>query len=337
MESSGNMKNKESRVGNMAVRDEIIKTLEENRGTYLSGEQLAKKLSVSRAAVWKAIRKLQEDGFAIEGVNNKGYKLAEDTDVLSVQGTAKYLDVECPVRLEVFRCINSTNLALRERTQEEEGLVLAAMEQTNGLGRLGRSFMSPANTGIYFSILLKPQIANQEVPLLTTIAAVAVCEAIEKYTDKKPQIKWVNDIFIDSHKVCGILTQAAFQMENLDPEYVIVGIGINLYMPTEGFGKELENIAGSVLQEQSGDIKNKILAETLNRYFYYYKNFAKKEFIAEYKKRSLVLGKGIRVVTKDGERKATALDIDDMCHLLVEYEDGTRENLSTGEISIRLQ
>ena len=142
------MKNKESRVGNMAVRDEIIKTLEENRGTYLSGEQLAKKLSVSRAAVWKAIRKLQEDGFAIEGVNNKGYKLAEDTDVLSVQGTAKYLDVECPVRLEVFRCINSTNLALRERTQEEEGLVLAAMEQTNGLGRLGRSFMSPANTGI---------------------------------------------------------------------------------------------------------------------------------------------------------------------------------------------
>lgn len=126
-------------------------------------------------------------------------------------------------------------------------------------------------------------------------------------------------------------------MENLDPEYVIVGIGINLYMPTEGFGKELENIAGSVLQEQSGDIKNKILAETLNRYFYYYKNFAKKEFIAEYKKRGLVLGKGIRVVTKDGERKATALDIDDMCHLLVEYEDGTRENLSTGEISIRSQ
>ncbi len=192
------------------------------------------------------------------------------------------------------------------------------------------------DTGIYFSILLKPQIANQEVTLLTTIAAVAVCEAIEKYTGKM-QIKWVNDIFIDSHKVCGILTQAAFQMENLDPEYVIVGIGINLYMPTEGFGKELENIAGSVLQEQSGDIKNKILAETLNRYFYYYKNFAKKEFIAEYKKRSLVLGKGIRVVTKDGERKATALDIDDMCHLLVEYEDGTRENLSTGEISIRLQ
>ena len=327
MEPSGDMKNKESRVGNMAVRDEIIKTLEENRGTYLSGEQLAKKLSVSRAAVWKAIRKLQEDGFAIEGVNNKGYKLAEDTDVLSVQGTAKYLDVECPVRLEVFRCINSTNLALRERTQEEEGLVLAAMEQTNGLGRLGRSFMSPANTGIYFSILLK----------LTTIAAVAVCEAIEKYTDKKPQIKWVNDIFIDSHKVCGILTQAAFQMENLDPEYVIVGIGINLYMPTEGFGKELENIAGSVLQEKRGDHKNKIRAETRNRYFYYYKNFAKKEFIAEYKKRSLVLGKGIRVVTKDGERKATALDIDDMCHLLVEYEDGTRENLSTGEISIRLQ
>lgn len=321
----------------MAVKDEIIRILEQNRGRYLSGEELAGTLHVSRAAIWKAIRKLQEDGFDIQGVNNKGYMLAENTDVLSVQGVAKYLDTGCPVRIEVYRTIDSTNLALRERTEEQEGLVIAAMEQTNGMGRLGRTFVSPADTGIYFSILLKPRIANDEVTLLTTIAAVAVCEAIEKYTDKKPQIKWVNDIFIEEHKVCGILTQAAFQMENLDPEYVIVGIGINLYQPKGGFGQELKDIAGAVLSESSGDIKNKILAETLNRYFYYYHHFDKKEFIQEYKKRSFVLGKNIRVVTKDGERLAKAMDIDNMCHLLVQYEDGSFENLSTGEISIRLQ
>ncbi|MGN0390920.1 MAG: biotin--[acetyl-CoA-carboxylase] ligase [Wujia sp.] len=321
----------------MAVKDEIIRILEDNRGTYLSGEELAGKLNVSRAAIWKAIRKLQDDGFAIEGVNNKGYMLAEDTDVLSVQGVEKYLEHDSMARLEVYRTVTSTNLLLRDRTAEQEGLVIAASEQTNGMGRLGRTFVSPADTGIYFSILLKPQIANSEVTLLTTIAAVAVCEAIEKYTDKKPQIKWVNDVFLDTHKVCGILTQAAFQVENLEPEYVIVGIGINLYQPQDGFGEELKNIAGSVLETKCGDIKNKILAETLNRYFYYYKHFADREFIEAYKERSFVIGKTIRVVTRESERIATAIDIDDMCHLLVEYEDGSREYLSTGEISIRVQ
>lgn len=138
----------------MAVKDEIIRILEQNRGRYLSGEELAGTLHVSRAAIWKAIRKLQEDGFDIQGVNNKGYMLAENTDVLSVQGAAKYLDTGCPVRIEVYRTIDSTNLALRERTEEQEGLVIAAMEQTNGMGRLGRTFVSPADTGIYFSILL---------------------------------------------------------------------------------------------------------------------------------------------------------------------------------------
>ncbi len=321
----------------MAVKNEIVRILEQNRGSHVSGEQLARELDVSRAAVWKAIRRLQDEGFAIEGVNNKGYMLAEDTDVLSVQGVEKYLEKDCKVRLEVYRSLTSTNLVMREHTEEAEGLVIAALEQTNGMGRLGRSFSSPADTGIYFSILLKPRIANTEVTLLTTIAAVAVCEAIEKYTDQKPQIKWVNDVFLDSHKVCGILTQAAFQVENQEPEYVIVGIGINLYEPQTGFGEELKDIAGSVLKTQCGDIKNKILAEILNRYFYYYRHFEDKQYIEAYKKRSFVIGKKIRVVTRDNERIATALDIDDMCHLLVEYEDGSREYLSTGEISIRLQ
>ena len=321
----------------MAIRDEVIRILEQNRGMYFSGEQLAKELNVSRAAIWKAIRRLQDEGFAIEGVNNKGYMLEEDTDVLSVQGVEKYLDKESIVRLQVQHTVTSTNLVVRERVSEDEGLVVAAVEQTNGMGRLGRKFVSPADTGIYFSILLKPKLSNTEVTLLTTIAAVAVCEAIEKYTDKKPQIKWVNDVFLGSHKVCGILTQAGFDVENLEPEYVIVGIGINLYLPEDGFGDELKDIAGSVLDSKSGDFKNKILAETLNRYFYYYRHFKDKKYIEEYKKRSFVIGRTIRVVTRDAERIAKAIDIDDMCHLLVEYEDKSREYLSTGEISIRMQ
>ena len=323
----------------MAVRDEIIKTLEENRGTYLSGEQLAKKLSVSRAAVWKAIRKLQEDGFAIEGVNNKGYKLAEDTDVLSVQGTAKYLDVECPVRLEVFRCINSTNLALRERTQEEEGLVLAAMEQTNGLGRLGRSFMSPANTGIYFSILLKPQIANQEVTLLTTIAAVAVCEAIEKYTDKKPQIKWVNDIFIDSHKVCGILTEAALDLESGRLDYAVLGLGFNGVAPAEGWPAELQSVAGALFDGDPAPGARAALAVAfLNEFWPLYRTGPRSGYLDEYRSRLALTGQRVLVTPRSGTpRPAAVLGIDDECRLVVRYDGESRPAaLTSGEAGVRL-
>lgn len=320
----------------MAVKDRVLTLLEENRGTYISGEQIAKEIDVSRAAVWKAIKRLQDEGFAIEGINNKGYQLAEESDILSKQGVEQLLSGQDFYNLEVYKTVTSTNLLLKERSNEAEGLVIAATEQTAGMGRLGRTFVSPKDTGIYFSILLKPKFDNREITLLTTIAAVAVCEAIEKYTDTKPQIKWVNDVFLGSRKVCGILTQASFSVENLEPEYVVVGIGINLYKPEDGFGIEVDKIAGAVLDSHSGNIKNKILAEVLNRFAYYYTNFQDKEFVQEYKKRSLVLGKIISVVRPDGSRVARAIDIDDLCHLLVEYEDHSTEWLSTGEISIRL-
>ena len=320
----------------MTVRDKVLEELEKNRGEYISGEQLAEALSVSRAAVWKAIKSLKDKGFMIEGVNNKGYRLKEETDVLSVKGVAGYLNVETPVRVEVYKTVTSTNLLVKDRASEPEGLVIAATEQTNGMGRLGRTFVSPADSGIYFSILLKPDIDNNEVTLLTTIAGVSVCEAIEKYTDKKPMIKWVNDVFIDDRKVCGILTQASFSMENFEPEYVVVGIGINLYHPDGGFNPEVDKVAGNVLSHKEGDIKNKILAEVLNRYFYYYSHFKNKEFIQEYRSRSFVIGRRIKVVAQNSERYAEALDVDDECHLIVRYDDGSEETLSTGEISIRL-
>lgn len=321
----------------MAVKDRVLSLLEENRGTYISGEQIAKQIDVSRAAVWKAIKRLQDEGFSIEGINNKGYQLSQDTDILSKQGIEQYIINKDFYNLEVYKTVTSTNLLLKERSHEAEGLVIAASEQTNGMGRLGRTFVSPKDTGIYFSILLKPKFDNREITLLTAIAAVAVCEAIEKYSDDKPKIKWVNDVFIGTRKVCGILTQASFSVENLEPEYVIVGIGINLYQPGDGFGKDVDKIAGAVFDTQEGNIKNKILAEVLNRYAYYYMNFREKKFVEEYRKRSLVLGKKISVIKTDKTREAMAIDIDDLCHLLVEYDDHSTEWLSTGEISIRLK
>lgn len=325
------------------VKEQIAGFLEENRGEYISGEQLAKEIGVSRAAVCKAVKRLKEEGFLIEAVTNKGYKLADDTDVLSENVIKSYL-TDTSVRIEVLKSVSSTNTVVKERAGEAEGLVIAAMEQTGGMGRLGRKFCSPSDTGIYFSILLKPQLKTEEVTLLTTIAALSVCEAIEKCSDKKPGIKWVNDVFVDEKKVCGILTQASFGMENLEVEYVVVGIGINVYMPEQGFPDELKNIAGAVFEKRQGNIKNRLLAETLNSFFRYYRNFADKTFVDEYRNRSIIVGRKIKVIgTKDiaaanggaDGRAALAIGIDDDCRLLVRYESGEEEALSTGEISIR--
>lgn len=320
----------------MNVKEEIKLLLEQNRGQYISGGKLARDLGISRTAVWKAIQRLSEEGFRIEAVTNKGYMLSEDTDILTKSGIQKYLKPDYKLRLDVFKTIDSTNLELKRRSNEEEGLIIAASEQTGGMGRLGRRFSSPSGTGIYFSILLKPAIDNSEITLLTTIAALSVCEAIEKCTDKIPKIKWVNDVFIDGKKVNGTLTQASFSVENLTPEYVIVGIGINVYEPTAGFPEEIKDIAGAVLDNVTGDMKNRLLAEVLNSYFHYYRHFSDKKFVEEYKRRSLVIGKTVSVVTPDSTKRAKVLDIDDMCRLLVSYEDGSSEALSTGEISIRL-
>lgn len=320
----------------MAVKDRIIEILDQNRGSYISGEALAEELSVSRTAIWKAIKKLVDDGYNIDSVTNKGYMLCVESDVLSKQSIIKYLD-DIDVLLDVRKSVESTNILMKEYVDKKEGFILAASEQTGGIGRMGREFKSPTDTGIYFSILLKPHIDYKDITLLTVIAAVAECEAIEKYSNEKPQIKWVNDIFIGDRKVSGILTQASFSMENLYPEYVIVGIGINVYEPEGGFAEDIKTIAGAVYKERGNDIKNKLLAEVLNRFFYYYNNFEQKEFIKEYQKRSLVVGKKIYVVDGENKTPATAVAVDDECHLIVEYENKERAALSTGEISIRLR
>lgn len=328
----------------VAVKDNIIEYLELNRGSYISGEQLATKLSISRTAIWKAIKRLQEEGYNIEAATNKGYRLAENTDVLSVGGVEKYLKAK-GVRLEILKSVDSTNEAIKLRVNEDEGLVVAALEQTAGKGRLGRSFYSPNDTGIYFSILLKPDIATEDITLLTAIAALSVCEAIEKCTDKQPSIKWVNDVFVDGKKVSGTLTQASFSIEDFGVEYVIVGIGINVYSPENGFLEDLKDIAGALCEHKNGNLKNRILAEILNSFFCYYRNFDSREYIQKYRDRSFLIGKNINVIsTKNisshtentNAKPAVAIAIDDSCRLVVRYEDGKEEALSTGEVSIRI-
>lgn len=323
----------------MGTKEKLLALFEADKGKFFSGEELAARLAVSRTAVWKAVNSLRKEGYEIQAVQNKGYSLSVSTDILSIQGVEKYLNPEHSyIELEILPDIGSTNDYLREKVAQGkgEGYAVVAGAQTRGKGRTGRSFYSPADTGIYLSLLLRPKDCGPaQAVKFTTMAAVAACEAIEKVSHRSPQIKWVNDIYIDGKKVSGILTEASVSLENGSLEYVLLGIGINVYPPEKGFPQELRETAGSVFQERKSDGKNQLAAGFLNRLMDIYTKEETGEYAEEYRKRSMVLGKRIQILTPEGEKGARALEIDKDCRLLVEYEDGNRELLRAGEIRIR--
>lgn len=319
----------------MTVKEKLLGLLENNRGEYLSGESIAKQLQVTRAAVWKAINVLRKDGFIIDVHTKKGYALTSENDKLTQAGIMQHLHSNSPFIIDLHNNVTSTNTLMRDYTHQNEGFVIAANAQTEGKGRLGRNFQSPADSGVYFSILLKPTFPSEKSTFITTMAAVAVCKAIEELTMQTPKIKWVNDIFVNGKKVCGILTQASFSLENNGLEYAVLGIGINTYLPLGGFSSELADIAGAVLAKPEGNFKNRLLASVLNQFWLLYseKNFDK--ISCDYKTYSLVIGKNITILRPNEQRDAVAIDIDNDCKLLVEYTNGQRELLSSNEISIR--
>lgn len=325
----------------MKTKEKLLTLFEENKGIYFSGEEIAEKLSVSRTAVWKAANSLRKDGYQIHAVPNKGYCLSEDTDILSVQGIRKYLKPVCSdLELTVLQEADSTNSVLREKAAAGAcaGCTIIANTQTRGRGRIGRSFFSPSDTGLYMSILLRPSHCSaQKARKYTTIAAVAACEAIEALSEKKARIKWVNDIYIEEKKVGGILTEASVGLEDGFLDYVILGIGMNVYSPKNGFPKELQEIAGVVFNEHKNDGKNHLAAEFLNYFISFCLTSGQSSCLENYRKRSLVIGKEIIVLFPEHPRKAKAVDIDPEYHLVVQYEDGTREHLSSGEVSISLE
>ena len=323
----------------MTVQDHLRTLLESNKSVFLSGEEIARRLGVSRNAVWKAIKALQADGYPIQAVPNRGYCLAASSDVLSESGIRQYLTGEAQsLDLHVYDSVDSTNLVLRKLAGEgsAEGTVVIAAEQTGGRGRKGRSFYSPQGTGVYVSLLLKPKIAPDDATLITTTAAVAVCEAVETLSGESAGIKWVNDVFLRGKKVCGILTEGSFDMESGQFEYAILGSGINVFAPEGGFPPEIREIAGSVLTSPAPDAKNRMIAEYLNRFLPLYRKLGDAATNAEYRRRSFVLGRMVNVLAADRSTPARAIDVDDHCRLIVEFADGHRESLSSGEISVKV-
>lgn len=242
--------------------------------------------------------------------------------------------------IHVKSVVTSTNTVLKELAKkgEKSGYVLVAEHQTNGKGRAGRSFYSPANTGLYMSLLLRPNISAENSLFITVSAAVAVSRAIEKISNGKtiPQIKWVNDIFVNNKKVCGILTESSVDSSGM-LEFAVLGIGINILPPENDFPKELLTIAGSVFSATDDtNLKNKLAAEILKELETLPDSYISESILNEYRKHSMLVGKQVFVLSGEKKIPCTVLEIDSKARLVVRFENGEKKALLSGEVSIRL-
>lgn len=321
----------------MSVKAEVIRILEESKGESVSGSCIAKQLGVTRASVNKAVAALRAEGFCIDAVTNRGYRLTWESSAVSSTQIEAFLNTSIlGQKLYVLDTVDSTNNYVKKLAAEgeSEGTLVVAKHQSAGRGRMGREFVSQKDTGVYFSLLLRPTLCIDEALLLTSAAAVAVCRAVDALAKVRTEIKWVNDVYLGGKKLCGILTEAASGFESGGVEYVVVGIGINVAnVPLD---ETIKSIATSISDNTDKRINSsELIACVVNELEKIYKNIGTREFMSEYRERSCVIGKRVNAIRAGVSREVYAEGIDDDGALIVINENGQREHISSGEVSIR--
>lgn len=322
---------------NQNTKSSLLRLLEQNREGYLSGEEMAEGLGISRAAVWKAVKALRARGVQVESAPGLGYRLAPGSDALTLEALRVALeDPVCPAR--VLETVDSTNLEAKRWALEgaPHGALVVAARQSAGRGRLGRSFQSPPG-GLYMSMVLRPQAhQGQSAVLVTTAAAVAACRAVSALCGIELSIKWVNDLFLGEKKVCGILTEAGTGVENGAIEYMVVGIGINHTTRPEEFPPGVAELASSLFPDGHAPVTRARLAAGIVRELArLFSLLPDAGFLQEYRRRSMALGRQVQVLASP-PWWGRAVEIDDAARLVVEKPNGERVALSYGEISIKL-
>lgn len=302
-----------------------------NAGGYISGERISETLGVTRAAVWKHIKNLRSDGYVIESVTNKGYRLVLTPDKLSAYEITRGLGTEfIGQRLFLYDETDTTNERAKASCSAPDGSVFIAEAQTAGKGTRGRGWSSAKGTGIYHSILLKPDIPPLEAAQITLAAGLAVRKAVELGS----MIKWPNDIVIGGKKICGILTEMSTEKTMIN--FIVCGIGVNVN--TESFPAEIAHRATSMYLESGQRFdRNGLLAKILNNFEYYYMKFLDGGLAAildEYKKYCVTLGRAVNVSFRDKTVDGKAVDVDETGALVVETGEGVI-HVSSGEVSVR--
>jgi len=320
----------------MSVKESVMKKLLES-DEFISGQELAGNLNVSRNAVWKAVKSLESDGFIIEAVNNRGYRIKNKYNILSAEAVKKNLKTSSYGRnIIILNEVDSTNNYAKILASDgaEDGTTVISDYQTAGKGRMGRSFFSPKGTGLYMSIIIRPDIDMLSAQLITSCTAVAVAKAIEKLCDADVKIKWVNDLFLNERKICGILTEASMSFEEKKLDYAVIGIGINIKTSPE-LPEELKTVITSLDEETSDEINRNILcAEILSNLENQISEIEKRNFIDEYRRRSFIFGKNVEIIQNNITKTGKAIDIDNNANLIVKLKDGSEITVNSGEARI---
>lgn len=320
------------------MKSEILKMLKESDG-YLSGQQLCEQFQVSRTAVWKVMDQLKKEGYEIEAVPRKGYRLVESPDVLSAAELESLRYTQWAGKKVVFfKETDSTNMQAKSGGEKGDphGTLFVAESQNAGRGRRGRSWESPAGESIYMSLLLRPELPPVKAPMLTLVMALAVARAIREQTGAEALIKWPNDIVVDGKKLCGILTEMSTEMTYIN--YVVIGVGINVNQ--NQFSEELKERATSLkLEEGRAFRRSAIIASVLEWFETYYEQFRKDGNLAglqnAYNELLVNRGRQVQILEPENHYEAYASGINDAGELVVTLEDGSVRNIFAGEVSVR--
>ena len=320
------------------MKEEILRLLR-SADSYISGQELCNRFGVSRTAVWKAINQLKEAGYEIEAQQNKGYRLMAAPDLMTEAEIKSLMHTEW-VAKEVlyFDTIDSTNTKAQELAEKgyPSGTLVVADKQESGKGRRGRSWVSPSGTGIFMTLMIKPDINPNNASMLTLVAALAVAKAITSVTGEEALIKWPNDIVINGKKVCGILTEMNAQFDYIN--HIVVGIGINVH--NESFPEEISQMASSLMIEAGGKRfhRAQIIAETMSYFEQYYDTFLKTQdlsaLVREYDELLVNMNKAVRVLDPKEPFDGKAMGITPKGELIVDTWE-SRKLVSSGEVSVR--
>lgn len=319
------------------MKAEILRMLRES-GDYVSGQELCDRLGVSRTAVWKVIHQLKEAGYRIDAAQNKGYRLKSAPDVVNAPELESLRATSwAGCEIHYFDCLDSTITKAKELAEagHPTGTLVVAEQQTAGKGRRGRGWEAPAGSGIYLTLVLKPDINPNNASMLTLVAALAVARAITEVTGEAAQIKWPNDIVMNGKKVCGILTEMSAQFDYIS--HIVIGIGINVH--NESFPGEIAHMAGSLWTECGKSFHRADIIEKLMEHFEtYYDRFLETEDLSglqkEYNAMLVNMHAGVKVLDPKETFEGKAMGITKRGELIVDTWE-SRKLVSSGEVSVR--
>ncbi len=316
----------------MNIKDKILEKLIASRGEPVSGERLASELSVSRSAIWKHIKALKEEGYAIESSTNLGYSLVSTPDMLTPGEIKAGLKTSVIGKdIHYFKETESTNTIAREIANTVgEGVVVIAESQTQGRGRLGRKWISPEG-GIWLSIILKPRIQPLYAPRITLLAGVAVAKTIRSI-GLQARIKWPNDVLINEKKVCGILTEIEAEIDLID--HCVVGIGIDANVDTESFPEDVRESSTSLKKELGHEI-NRVefvqrLLEEFESLYLKFQNEGFPSILEEWRNMSATIGEWVKITTQTKTIYGEAIGVDNEGALILETGEGQLEKIVAG-------